>query len=223
MIKILKNVLSDQQIDHIYSTLNQGQFYSGKETAGWAAQSVKNNLQWAATPECETELSNSLTHALVSHPQFSTTTYAKNITPFLVSETSNSGGYGNHIDNALMGEEAIIRSDMSCTVFLSDPESYKGGALVMTLNGMDLTYKLPAGYAIVYPSSTLHRVEPVTEGKRQVAVTWIESFIRNGEQREILNDLDLARREIMSTQGKSSAFDQISKSHSNLLRLWAET
>lgn len=223
MITILENVISKKELSLIHATLDLGQFFSGLETAGWAAQSVKKNQQWYADPELEAELSNKLTTKLVSHSQFTTTTYAKKISPFLFSESRDSGGYGDHIDDALMGAESILRSDLSCTVFLSDPDEYCGGELIFSIGAEKLSYKLKAGQAIIYPSTTLHRVDPVTEGTRRVGVIWLESYVRSAEKREILNDLDLARRNIMSAQGKNVAFDQISKSHSNLLRLWAET
>lgn len=223
MITILKNVLSKEELIYINSVIDSGQFYPGAETAGWAAQSVKNNLQWRSTPNQEEELSVQLTHILVSHTEFATSTYAKTVAPFLFSESRDSGGYGNHVDDALMGAKTIIRSDMSCTVFLNNPEDYSGGELVMDLGGTELSYKLPMGHAIIYPSTTLHRVEPVTKGVRRVGVTWLESYIRHSEQRNILNDLDFARRDVMKVQGKSVAFDKISQAHANLLRCWAET
>ena len=223
MITILENVLSEDELKQIHQTLSRGIFHAGDETAGWAAKSVKKNLQWYADPELETDLSNTMTTKLVTHPDFATTTYAKKIAPFLFSESKDSGGYGNHVDDALMGADSIIRSDISCTIFLSDPKDYSGGELVFSIGAQALSYKLSAGQAIIYPSTTLHRVEPVTEGVRSVAVTWLESYVRDTEKRGILGDLDLARRNIMTTQGKNSAFDQVSRSHANLLRLWAET
>ncbi|MGX9418738.1 Fe2+-dependent dioxygenase [Vibrio sp. WJH972] len=223
MIKILKNVISYDQIQNLDLLIQDGTFHSGKNTAGWAAQSIKNNQQWSARPEQEAELSAYLTSLLTSHPEFATTTYGKRIAPFLVSESQDSGGYGNHVDDALMGAETIIRSDISCTIFLSDPTDYIGGELVINLSGQELSYKLPLGHAIVYPSTTLHRVNPVTTGVRRVGVTWLESYVRSAEDREVLNDLDLARRDIMKSQGKCAAFDQISKAHANLLRRWSDT
>ncbi|WP_409438853.1 Fe2+-dependent dioxygenase [Psychromonas sp. GE-S-Ul-11] len=223
MITILENVLDKETLVNIHNTLTLGEFYAGSDTAGWAAKSVKTNQQWQATPELESEVTNALTSQLVTHSEFSTSTYAKKIAPFLISQSQHSGGYGDHVDDALMGSEAILRSDLSCTLFLSDPEDYQGGELVFSFGVQQLSYKLPAGHAIIYPSTSLHQVTPVTQGVRHVAVTWLESYIRHAEQREVLKDLDSARRDIMKQQGKSSAFDKISKSHANLLRLWAET
>ena len=223
MITILEDVLKAEELSAIHKVLKQGQFYAGAETAGWAAKSVKNNQQWQATPELESEVTNTLTSQLVTHPEFSTSTYAKKIAPFLISQSQHFGGYGNHVDDALMSSESILRSDLSCTLFLSNPEDYEGGELVFSFGAQQLSYKLPAGHAIIYPSTSLHQVTPVTQGVRHVAVTWMESYVRSSEQREILQDLDNARREIIKEQGKNSAFDKISKSHANLLRLWAET
>jgi PKHD-type hydroxylase len=130
--------------------------------------------------------------------------------------------YGRHIDNALMGNQDFLRSDISLTLFLSPPSTYEGGELVIESTDAEQAYKLEAGSVIVYPSSTLHRVEPVTEGVRLVAVAWVQSLVREPSEREILFDLDTARRAIFTKQGKTIEFDLISKSHANLLRKWAE-
>jgi len=143
--------------------------------------------------------------------------------PFIVSKSTNNGGYGDHIDDAIMHHEQLIRTDMSCTLFLCDPEDYQGGELVINLAGIEVEYKLNRGDLILYPSSTLHRVNPVTAGERVVALTWIESLIADVGQREILYDLDVARKAIMQKNGKTQEFDLISKSHSNLLRRWSVT
>jgi PKHD-type hydroxylase len=112
------------------------------------------------------------------------------------------------------------RSDLSFTVFLSEPEAYSGGALVLESPGGEESFRLPAGHALVYPSTLLHRVEPVTAGERLVAVGWIESRIRHADQRELLFELDTARRALFQRHGKDEIFDLISRSYSNLLRFW---
>ena len=223
MILILKNVLTAPQISAINALLARGEFVSGKETAGWHAKGVKNNQQWQGTEALQAELDLHLAQALTAHSEFSSATYAKKILPFIFSKSENSGGYGDHIDDALMHDQTIVRTDISSTLFLSDPETYQGGELVMSLGGVELSYKLDAGDAIVYPSTTLHRVNPVTQGSRLAALTWMESHIANAAQREVLYDLDCARKEIMATQGKTKAFDLITKSHANMLRSWAQT
>ncbi len=223
MILKLANVLSAEKQQELQKILTAGRFEDGQKTAGWHAQQVKQNQQWHADPELMLNLNDWLSAQLAQHSEFTAATYPKYMAPFIISRSEKEGHYGNHIDDALMGHEQITRSDISCTIFLSDPESYEGGDLVMDFAGEELRFKLPKGYAIVYPSTTLHRVEPVTSGRREVAVTWIESYIRHANQREILRDLDLARRDVLKEQGKNKAFDQITKSHANLLRMWAET
>lgn len=223
MIIQLSQVLNTQQLTAINTLIDQGQFEDGKKTAGWHAKQVKNNQQWQATDLLTKELNQKLSSALGGHPEFASATYPKYMQPFMVSESSDGAHYGNHVDDALMGNDSILRTDISCTIFLSDPDSYTGGDLTMDLYGESLSFKLAAGNALLYPSTSLHRVTPVTKGCRRVALTWIESYIRETSQREILHDLDCARKDILATSGKTASFDQVSKSHANLLRRWALT
>ena len=127
--------------------------------------------------------------------------------------------YGSHVDDALMNG---IRTDVSFTLFLSDPDSYDGGALVIESSGGEDDIKLPAGSLVAYPSTTLHRVQPVTKGARLAAVGWARSFIRDPARRELLFDLDTARQSLFAREGKTAEFDLLSKSTANLLRMWAE-
>lgn len=223
MILILRQVLNAEQIRAVKVLVERGQFVSGKDTAGWHAQEVKHNLQWVGNDALQQQLDMSMVQALSSHNEFSAATYAKKILPFIISKSENSGGYGDHIDDALMHDQELVRTDISCTTFLSEPDSYQGGELVMTLGGAELSYKLSAGDAIIYPSTTLHRVNPVTQGSRLAALTWIESYVASAAKRELLYDLDCARKEIMQSQGKTKAFDLVTKSHANMLRRWAQS
>lgn len=112
------------------------------------------------------------------------------------------------------------RTDLSFTVWLSEPDSYQGGELVLESPSGEEAFRLPAGHALVYSSTLLHRVEPVSRGERMVAVGWIESRIRQADQRELLFELDTARRALFARSGKDDVFDLISRSYSNLLRTW---
>lgn len=223
MITKLPQVLSAQQISSIIQLVEHGDFIDGKSTAGWHAKAVKTNRQWQGEPELNEQIQQGMQGALTQHPLFSGATYAKSMMPFIISESTLGGGYGNHIDDALMANDTVLRTDISCTVFLTPPEDYEGGELVMNLSGMEMAFKLNAGDAIIYPSTTLHRVNPVTSGSRKVALTWIESHIPQASQREMLFDLDTARKDIMEHHGKTDAFDRITKTHANLLRQWAMT
>jgi PKHD-type hydroxylase len=223
MITKLPKVLSAQQVSSIIQLIEHGQFINGQNTAGWHAKTVKHNTQWQGESELNEQIQQGIQAALVQHSQFSGAAYAKSMMPFIISESALGGGYGDHIDDALMANDTILRTDISCTIFLTPPQDYDGGELVMSLSGMEMEFKLNAGDAIIYPSTTLHRVNPVTSGSRKVALTWIESHIPQAYQREILFDLDCARKEIMERHGKTGAFDRITKTHANLLRQWAMT
>jgi PKHD-type hydroxylase len=135
-----------------------------------------------------------------------------------------SGGqtYGAHVDDAIMGGDRPMRTDVSVTVFLVNADQYEGGELVMDQTGGETSYKLNAGDVIASPSNTLHEVKPVTGGTRTVAVTWVQSMVRDPAHREILFDLDTARRRTFQAHGKTREFDLMSKSHANLMRMWAE-
>lgn len=128
-------------------------------------------------------------------------------------------GYGPHVDEPFFESN---RSDVSITLFLSDPESYRGGELVIEWGGVEEAFKLAAGSMVIYPSTTLHRVEAVTEGTRLAAVSWSQSRIRDPAQRELIFELDLARRSLYQSHGKTTEFDTLSKSVANLLRMWAD-
>jgi PKHD-type hydroxylase len=130
--------------------------------------------------------------------------------------------FGTHMDNPLMGPDHM-RADVSVTIFLSNPEDYDGGELVMETSGGETAYKLPAGSAVTYPTTMLHRVEPVTRGTREVAVTWAQSLVRSADQREILFDLERTARTIFERDGKSPEFDLINKSAANLKRMWVDS
>lgn len=127
--------------------------------------------------------------------------------------------YGAHVDDALMNG---IRSDVSFTLFLSDPATYEGGELVIETSSGEDDIKLPAGSMIAYPSSSLHRVAPVTRGTRLAAVGWARSLIRDAGRRELLFDLDTARQSLFAREGKTAEFDLLSKTSANLLRMWVE-
>ncbi|MEO1351076.1 MAG: Fe2+-dependent dioxygenase [Cyanobacteria bacterium J06635_15] len=129
----------------------------------------------------------------------------------------------SHVIPALMNRQTqVMRSDISFTLFLNSPDAYQGGELIIDSAQGEQDYKLPAGAMIVYPSSTLHRVETVTAGMRLAAVSWVQSLVRDPQNREILFDLDTARQSLFEQHGKTQEFDLLSKTHANLLRKWAD-
>lgn len=153
---------------------------------------------------------------------FQTVALPKQVSPIRFSRYEQGMSYGTHVDNAFMGEDRRLRSDLSLTLFLSNPDTYQGGELVIESAQGEQSFKLPAGAMILYPSTTLHRVETVMEGVRLAAVGWVQSLVRDSNAREVLFDLETARRAIFAKHGKVPEFDLISKSYANLLRRWGE-
>ncbi|TAH14711.1 MAG: Fe2+-dependent dioxygenase [Oscillatoriales cyanobacterium] len=202
--------------------LKNAEFVDGKLTAGWYAQQVKNNAQLKNDAAPTQELRNLVNQALKRNSLFQIAARPKAIRPIMFSRYQGGMYYGTHIDNAIMGDEKLMRSDLSLTLFLSDPATYTGGELVIESTQGEQAFKLDAGSMVVYPTTTLHRVEPVTEGERLAAVTWVQSLVRDAHNREILFDLDTVRDTLFQKSGKTAEFDLLSKSIANLLRKWAD-
>lgn len=193
-------------------------FVDGRRTAGWHARAVKRNLQARRTGPVAAAL-KTIERALLANEVFVAAARPKSIVRLMVSRYEPGMTYGSHVDDALMGG---VRTDLSFTLFLADPSSYEGGALVIDDSFGEREVKLPAGELFLYPSTTLHRVAPVTAGVRLAAVGWARSFVRDPARREILFDLESALRTVHDQGGKSPLFDSLAKTRTNLLRMWAE-
>ena len=215
----LERLLSQEQLLTLQSQLlaDDTPWQAGIATAGWHARGVKHNRQLECDSERQRQLAPVVLQALEADPLLQAAALPLRIHSLRFSRCGPGEGYGRHLDDAYMGAG---RSDLSFTVFLSPPDHYSGGELVLEGPAGEERCKLAAGAAVVYPSTLLHRVEPVGQGERLVAVGWIESRIRSAEQRELLFELDTARRSLFTKDGKSEEFDLISRSYSNLLRLW---
>ncbi|PZD72634.1 PKHD-type hydroxylase [Acaryochloris thomasi RCC1774] len=220
MIFTLTNLLPPEEVTSIVNRLDPEDFIDGKLTAGWAAKRVKENTQLGSKVSYGNEIKEKLKQALIKHQKFQSAARPKTVHSMLISRYEAGMSYGAHVDNALMGNH--LRSDLSFTIFLNSPKGYEGGELIIQEAEQDRAIKLEAGSVIVYPSSTLHRVAEVKTGVRLVAVGWVQSLFRDPAQREILYDLDRARRSIFKTSGKSQEFDWIAKSMSNLMRQWSD-
>lgn len=222
MIICMANILTSEELKLIIDRLKNAEFVDGKLTAGWYAQQVKNNAQLKNNAAPTQELRNLVNQALKRNSLFQIVARPKAIRPIMFSRYQGGMYYGTHIDNAIMGDEELMRSDLSLTLFLSDPATYTGGELVIESTQGEQAFKLDAGSMVVYPTTTLHRVEPVTEGERLAAVTWVQSLVRDAHKREILFDLDTVRDTLFQKSGKTAEFDLLSKSIANLLRKWAD-
>jgi PKHD-type hydroxylase len=216
------NILTTEEFSAIRNELRSASFIDGASTAGWSAREVKKNLQVAMDTEHQAKLQEIVRNALLRNAMLQASLLPSAMTQALFNRYDVGMTYGPHVDAAVMGGlGSAVRSDIAITVFLSDPKTYDGGDLVVDVNGMECGFKLEAGSAIAYPANTLHHVTPVTQGARYAAVIWVQSQVRDAGKRELLWDLDNAKRQIFGREGKSTTFDAVSRSHANLLRMWA--
>jgi PKHD-type hydroxylase len=219
MILVVTDVLTSEEIANLTARLATMHFIEGTTTAGWHAKLVKNNLQVDRSHPNFPLLNKTVVDALMRNGTFRMAARPRHVTPLLFSRYRESMEYGTHVDDPLMYN---LRSDISFTIFLGDPATYEGGELVMETTAGERAFKLQPGQMLMYPSTTLHRVTPVTRGERLCAVGWCQSFVRDADKREILWELDIARRALFDREKKSREFDMISRSHANLIRMWAD-
>jgi PKHD-type hydroxylase len=216
---VIGNVLSADDIKTVRAALRRARFVDGRATAGFAARVVKNNTQAAGNDRALTAVRDLVTTRILGNDVFRMAVRPKALTPVMFSRYEPGMNYGSHVDDAVMQG---LRTDVSFTLFLGDPASYDGGELVIESASGDDAVKLDPGALVAYPATTLHRVNPVTHGERLAAVGWARSLIRDAAHRELLFDLDTARRQMFARDGKSNEFDLVSKSLANLMRMWTE-
>lgn len=219
MMLSIADVLSAVEVDDARAALHRARFVDGRASAGWAGQAVKVNKQAREDNEIVEALRDLIVERLQSNLLFQLAARPKRILGPVFSRYEVSDAYGAHTDEPVMDG---ARSDVSFTLFLSSPESYTGGELILMTAAGDDVIKLAPGSLFVYPATTLHRVAPVTGGARLVAAGWVRSHVRCAAQRELLFDLDQARREMFERDGQSAAFNLVSKSYANLMRMWCE-
>ncbi len=215
----IQNVLSAAQVEAIRERVESHpqDFEDGRRTAGWHAKAVKDNEQ--AKGDTAAAIREVVEKSLLAHPVFKAAAMPKSFVKTLVSRYRPGMSYGTHVDDALMGG---VRTDLSFTLFLSEPETYDGGALVIEGNDGDSEIKLPPGSLVLYPTTTLHRVSEVTRGERLAFVGWVRSYIRSHEDREILFDLENVIATLRQSGSDRAILDRLLKVKANLLRNWAE-
>ncbi len=215
MIHSVEGFLQPEEVENVRLLSNVTAWADGAATAGVAAREVKRNRQATMGPAVDAVaryVSARVKSGFGLEPLF-----IRRCHGLMLARYTPGMEYGWHVDNAMMAGNC--RTDISATIFLSEADTYSGGLLHIQ-GSTPLT--LHAGSLYTYPSTSLHRVTPVTEGERLVAVFWIESWIRDAQQRETLNDLASAGLEVFASEGKSSAYDKISRARENLIRAWAE-
>jgi PKHD-type hydroxylase len=223
MLIQIPNLLSQQQLTAVQNTLSNAEFIDGKLSAGKMAEPVKQNQEIASSNPLLDQLNNIVMNTLVKHTIYIAATLPKNIaTPFYAKYTKGMS-YGDHIDDPIMGSQPhAYRSDVSITIFLNSPADYTGGELVINNEFGQQEVKLNAGDAVLYPSSSIHHVNEVTNGERLVAVTWVQSMVRSAEQRALLYDLGKSRDQLLAENHNSDLTKRVNNSYANLLRMWAD-
>jgi PKHD-type hydroxylase len=222
MLTHIKGVLDSGQLASAAALIAAGRFADGRGSAGAAAQRVKLNEELALDPARLGELNNLVMGNLVRHPVFrSAAMPLRTAAPYYARYTPGMS-YGDHVDDPIMGQGELYRSDVSVTVFLNDPQCYEGGELCIRTAFGDQRVKLPAGDAVIYPSSSIHRVTGVSHGERLVAVSWIQSLVREPERRALLHELNQAREVLLQERPDTPETAQVNQSYINLVRMWSE-
>ena len=223
MLLTITEVIPRPQLDRVRQLLQRGEFKDGKLSAGREAKRVKDNEEMVQEAELYAALNNIVMGCLVQHPIFQQAVLPRRIAAPYYARYTRGMQYGDHIDDPVMGAGADrYRSDVSTTVFLSGPDEYGGGELVIRSNFGDHAVKLKAGEAVIYPSSSLHHINPVTDGTRLVAVTWAQSLVRDSNQRELLYQLCQAREKLLRQNPSAEETAWVSNSYANLVRMWSE-
>jgi PKHD-type hydroxylase len=215
MIKIIRNFLEPKVLDMLQKELPTAKYNDGKLTAKGMAKAVKNNQQLDTTEH--PKIIQTLTSALLQHPEFVLYTMPEKMTSVIVSRYEVGQTYGIHSDNSVIHG---VRTDVSFTLFLEDPKTYEGGELAIDTGYGETLFKLNAGDIVVYPTGMLHRVVPVRKGVRTVAVGWVESKIRDVKQRECIADLEWIRKQYLSAHSPDRIADLLLKTSTNLQRQW---
>ncbi len=224
MLLHIPNVLGAEHVASFRAKLDAAQWTDGRETVGHLGTHAKRNEQLPENAPLRRELGETLLTALAKNPLFFSAALPLKYLPPRFNRYTGGGTYGFHVDGAVMnlGNGEQLRSDVSCTVFLNDPEEYEGGELVIADTYGEHTVKLPAGDAVIYPSSSLHQVTPVTRGARLASFFWVQSMIRDDGRRRMLFEMDSAIETLRSSSADASAVLQLTGIYHNLLRQWAE-
>ncbi len=226
MLLRVPQVLNADELKQMQSLMEAAKWVDGKVTAGTQSAQVKRNIQLPeSSPEAEAARQIVLT-ALSRNALFFSAALPKKIYPPLFNQYRDGMDFGAHIDNAVRTHAITglhVRTDISCTLFLADPDSYDGGELVVEDTYGQQMVKLPAGDMVLYPGTSLHHVRPVTSGARLASFFWLQSMIRDDAQRTLLFDMDAAIVTLRQQVGDNAAVIRLTGNYHNLIRMWADT
>lgn len=223
MLLHLSSVLDQDKLENIRRMLSGVEFVDGKISAGKAAKQVKHNLEGSLKQNQSDYLDQQIMQALSQNDLFQNGALPHQVSQPVFARYTNGMHYGDHIDDPIMGSAGgRFRCDIAVTLFLNEQTDYAGGELIINTTFGEQQVKLKAGDAILYPASSIHRVNEVTSGERLVAVCWIQSLIRSAEKREILYKLASTRATLMESNSQSDEAKNCDHAYVNLMRMWSE-
>lgn len=224
MMYHIPDILTHEEVMEFQSLLQQAEWIDGRATVGSQGAAVKHNQQIDTRTGLYQQMQTAVLKALHSNPLFFSAALPRNISAPLFNRYGPGETYGFHVDGAVRqnGEAGWMRTDLSATLFLTEPEHYEGGELVIKDTYGQHRVKLPAGHLVLYPSSSLHCVTPVTKGMRQASFLWIQSMIRDEKQRAMLHELDGSIQQLKARYGEGEEILSLLNMYHNLLRLWTE-
>lgn len=226
MLLRIPQVLNPEQLAHCRQQLFSAEWIDGKVTAGYQSAKAKHNLQLAEDNPVSRQLGDIILQALGRHPLFLSAALPLKVFPPLFNCYQNGGSFGVHVDNAvrdIRGTSHRVRTDLSATLFFTGPDEYDGGELVIEDTYGGHSVKLEAGDMVLYPSTSLHKVNPVTRGARIASFFWIQSLVREDSQRALLFDLDTAIQRLTQDAPEHSSVISLTGVYHNLLRRWVDT
>jgi len=226
MLVEIDRLFSADELDALRRQLLAQPWVDGKATAGVQSAQAKHNRQLDEDDPVARQLGGLILQRLSDNPLFMSAALPKRIYPPLFNRYGEGEGFGFHIDNAIRGIKGVrerVRTDLSATLFLADPDSYDGGELVIRDTFGERQVKLPAGHLVLYPGSSLHRVQPVTRGERLAAFFWVESLVREDSQRSLLLDMDVAIQRLTAQGADAGSLLELTGVYHNLLRRWGDT
>jgi PKHD-type hydroxylase len=224
MLLAIPDVLGPEDVRYFRDRLERAGWTDGDVTAGHQSRGVKNNRQLPESSDEARELGSKVLDALDRSLLFLSAALPARVFPPLFNSYGVGQGFGNHVDNALRqvrGSTMRVRTDLSATLFLSGPDEYEGGELVVEDTYGTQAIRLPAGHMILYPGTSVHHVAPITRGQRLASFFWVQSLVRDDAQRRILFDLDMAIVRLRQDIGDTDALVSLTNTYHNLLRRWA--
>lgn len=222
MLLEIPEVLTEQELAYVREVLDKASFVDGKLSAGMVASRVKRNEEVDLRATELQQLNNLVMGKLVQHPVYRAAALPMKVAAPFYARYKKGMSYGDHVDDPIMHADGPYRSDISITVFLNDASDYEGGELVVNTQFGPRKVKLKAGHAVMYPSSSVHHVSEITSGQRQVAVTWVQSLIRDPAKRELLYDMYQVREKMLQTAPDDEDTKKIDRSYVNLIRMWGD-